>query len=96
MLFEYFSAFPRHSRFGGTYVIQNMKAIGDNQMLCHKPYEKVEALEFNSQKVRAHANYYTCFRNVTGQCFSCFFIFFFSFFLSFLPFLSFDYKAYLV
>ncbi|XP_014609708.1 PREDICTED: protein timeless homolog isoform X1 [Polistes canadensis] len=42
----------RHSRFGGTYVVQNMKAIGDNQMLCHKPYEKVEALEFNSQKTK--------------------------------------------
>ncbi|KAL2733618.1 protein timeless isoform X1 [Vespula maculifrons] len=42
----------RHSRFGGTYVLQNMKAIGDNQMLCHKPYEKVEAVEFNSQKTK--------------------------------------------
>ncbi|KAL2717469.1 protein timeless isoform X1, partial [Vespula squamosa] len=42
----------RHSRFGGTYVVQNMKAIGDNQMLCHKPYEKVEAVEFNSQKTK--------------------------------------------
>ncbi|KAI4503294.1 hypothetical protein M0802_001516 [Mischocyttarus mexicanus] len=42
----------RHSRFGGTYVVQNMKAIGDNQMLCHKPYEKVESLEFNSQKTK--------------------------------------------
>ncbi|KAK2582183.1 hypothetical protein KPH14_004539 [Odynerus spinipes] len=43
----------RHSRFGGTYVVQNMKAIGDNQMLCHKPYEKVEALEFSVQKAKS-------------------------------------------
>ncbi|XP_043268843.1 protein timeless homolog [Venturia canescens] len=40
----------RHSRFGGTFVIQNMKAIGDNQLLCHKPYQKLEALEFNQEK----------------------------------------------
>ncbi|XP_057326747.1 protein timeless homolog [Microplitis mediator] len=40
----------RHSRFGGTFVVQNMKAIGDNQMICHKPFEKIEALEFSRDK----------------------------------------------
>ncbi|XP_017753046.1 PREDICTED: protein timeless homolog [Eufriesea mexicana] len=40
----------RHSHFGGTYVVQNMKAIGENQLLCHKPYQKVEALNFSQDK----------------------------------------------
>ncbi|XP_011173663.2 protein timeless homolog isoform X1 [Solenopsis invicta] len=42
----------RHSRFGGTYVVQNMKATGENQMICHKPYQKIEALEFGHNKKR--------------------------------------------
>lgn len=42
----------RHSRFGGTYVVQNMKAIGENQLICHKPYQKIEALEFGTEKVK--------------------------------------------
>ncbi|XP_012062583.1 PREDICTED: protein timeless homolog [Atta cephalotes] len=42
----------RHSRFGGTYVVQNMKAIGENQMICHKPYQKIEAVEFGHDKKR--------------------------------------------
>lgn len=41
----------RHSRFGGTYIVQNMKAIGENQLICHKPYQKIEALEFGTEKV---------------------------------------------
>ncbi|KAF7990289.1 hypothetical protein HCN44_000094 [Aphidius gifuensis] len=40
----------RHSRFGGTFVVENMKAIGDNQMICHKPFQKVEALELARDK----------------------------------------------
>ncbi|KAG7212904.1 hypothetical protein KM043_002254 [Ampulex compressa] len=40
----------RHSRFGGTYVVQNMKAIGENQLICHKPFQRIEALEFSQQK----------------------------------------------
>ncbi|XP_029034529.1 protein timeless homolog isoform X2 [Osmia bicornis bicornis] len=43
-------ASSRHSRFGGTYVVENMKAIGDNQLLCHKPYQKIEALNFSKDK----------------------------------------------
>ncbi|XP_011690831.1 PREDICTED: protein timeless homolog isoform X1 [Wasmannia auropunctata] len=42
----------RHSRFGGTYVVENMKAIGENQMICHQPYQKIEALEFGHNKKR--------------------------------------------
>ncbi|XP_076673029.1 circadian regulator timeout isoform X1 [Andrena cerasifolii] len=41
-----------HSRFSGTYVVQNMKAIGENQLLCHKPYQKIEALNFGQDKKR--------------------------------------------
>lgn len=43
--------FIRHSRFGGTYVVENMKAIGENQLICHKPFETIEALEFSRNKV---------------------------------------------
>ncbi|XP_011499954.1 PREDICTED: protein timeless homolog [Ceratosolen solmsi marchali] len=48
----------RHSRFGGTYVVQNMKAIGDNEMLCHKPYQKIEDLNFSvtKQKMKKRKN----------------------------------------
>ncbi|XP_053978576.1 protein timeless homolog isoform X1 [Hylaeus volcanicus] len=42
----------RHSHFGGTYVVQNMKAIGDNQLICHKPYQKIEALNFGQVKTK--------------------------------------------
>ncbi|KOX75011.1 Protein timeless like protein [Melipona quadrifasciata] len=40
----------RHSHFGGTYIVQNMKAIGENQLLCHKPYQNIEALDFGQDK----------------------------------------------
>ncbi|XP_034934838.1 protein timeless homolog isoform X2 [Chelonus insularis] len=40
----------RHSRFGGTFVVQNMKAIGENQLICHKPFQKVESLDFSRDK----------------------------------------------
>lgn len=46
-----FSYNYRHSRFGGTYIVQNMKATGENQMICHKPYQKIETLEFGHNKV---------------------------------------------
>ncbi|KAJ8674826.1 hypothetical protein QAD02_010612, partial [Eretmocerus hayati] len=48
----------RHSRFGGVYVVQNMKAIGDNEMICHKPYQNVEDLDFSvtKQKTKKRMN----------------------------------------
>jgi len=48
---NFFIRLIRHSRFGGTYVVQNMKAIGENQMICHKPYQAIEDLEFGHNKV---------------------------------------------
>ncbi|XP_045446823.1 protein timeless homolog [Melitaea cinxia] len=40
----------RHSRFGGTYVIQNMKSVSDNQLICLKPLNKISNLNFNGSK----------------------------------------------
>ncbi|CAH2105801.1 unnamed protein product [Euphydryas editha] len=40
----------RHSRFGGTYVIQNMKSVSDNQLICFKPLNKISNLNFNGSK----------------------------------------------
>ncbi|CAK1545835.1 unnamed protein product [Leptosia nina] len=40
----------RHSRFGGTYVIQNMKSISDNELICLKPLNKISNLDFNGSK----------------------------------------------
>ncbi|XP_076654997.1 circadian regulator timeout isoform X2 [Halictus rubicundus] len=45
-------AAARHSHFGGTYMVQNMKAIGENQLLCHKPFQKIEALNFGKDKTK--------------------------------------------
>ncbi|XP_033326523.2 circadian regulator timeout [Megalopta genalis] len=43
-------AAARHSHFCGTYVVQNMKAIGENPLLCHKPYQKIQDLSFGKEK----------------------------------------------
>jgi timeless len=40
----------RHSRFGGTYVLTAMKSISDNELLCHKPLNNLEALNFDIDK----------------------------------------------
>lgn len=32
-------------------MVKNMKAIGDNELICHKPLHKFEALDFGQQKV---------------------------------------------
>ncbi|XP_047983993.1 protein timeless homolog isoform X2 [Leguminivora glycinivorella] len=44
-----FSA-SRHSRFGGTYVVQNMKSISDNEIICLKPLNKISNLDFSGGK----------------------------------------------
>nr|CAB3517255.1 unnamed protein product [Spodoptera littoralis] len=38
----------RHSRFGGTYVVQNMKSLSDNEIICLKPLNKISNLDFNA------------------------------------------------
>lgn len=43
--------YSRHSKFGGSYVVKNMKAIGENEMIIHKPLQKMEDLDFSLSKV---------------------------------------------
>ncbi|KAI8424376.1 hypothetical protein MSG28_002902 [Choristoneura fumiferana] len=40
----------RHSRFGGTYVVQNMKSISENEIICLKPLNKISNLDFSGSK----------------------------------------------
>lgn len=40
----------RHSRFGGTYVVQNMKSISSNDIIYHKPLNQLSKLDFDLQK----------------------------------------------
>lgn len=40
----------RHSRFGGTYVVQNMKSISDNELISLKPLTKFSSLDFSGSK----------------------------------------------
>ena len=56
--FEYFFVLPkwnwldthRHSRFGGTYVVQNMKSISDRDVIFHKNQKDVSNLTFDINK----------------------------------------------
>ncbi|XP_001998905.3 protein timeless homolog [Drosophila mojavensis] len=40
----------RHSRFGGTYVIRNMKSVSDRDIICHQPLQRVSAMDFDRDK----------------------------------------------
>lgn len=40
----------RHSRFGGTYIMQNMKSVSDRDIICHKPLDRVVAMDFDRDK----------------------------------------------
>ncbi|XP_058811331.1 protein timeless homolog [Topomyia yanbarensis] len=40
----------RHSRFGGTYVVENMKSISDNDLICHQSLQKALKMEFDADK----------------------------------------------
>lgn len=42
--------FGRHSRFGGTYIIQNVKSISNRDLICHKPLQKAVDINFDSDK----------------------------------------------
>lgn len=45
--------FPfRHSRFGGTFVVTSMKSISDNELIYHKPLNKLESLNFDADKTK--------------------------------------------
>jgi timeless len=43
----------RHSRFGGTYVMQNIKSISDNDLICHQPLERAVQMDFDLLKTKA-------------------------------------------
>lgn len=47
----------RHSRFGGTYVVQNMKSISDNDLICHQSLQKALKLEFDTDKAPVKKNF---------------------------------------
>ncbi|XP_050343206.1 protein timeless homolog [Nymphalis io] len=40
----------RHSRFGGTYVVRNMKSISENELISFKPLNKISGFDFNGSK----------------------------------------------
>lgn len=40
----------RHSRFGGTYTVQNMKSISDRDIICHKPLDRAVSMDFDRDK----------------------------------------------
>lgn len=40
----------RHSRFGGTFIMRNVKSISDNDLICHQPLERAIAMDFDRDK----------------------------------------------
>lgn len=42
----------RHSRFGGTYVIKDVKSVSENDLIFHKPLSKAVTLTLDFEKVR--------------------------------------------
>ncbi|XP_042877504.1 protein timeless homolog [Penaeus japonicus] len=40
----------RHSRFGGTYYVQNMKSISDRDIISHQPVSDIRSLNFDKAK----------------------------------------------
>lgn len=40
----------RHSRFGGTFVLSNVKSISDNDLILYKPISKVDSLSLSDKK----------------------------------------------
>lgn len=47
----------RHSRFGGTYVYQNMKSVSDRDLICHQSLDRVVQRDFNHDKKKVKANF---------------------------------------
>uniref|UniRef100_T1IWD6 Timeless N-terminal domain-containing protein n=1 Tax=Strigamia maritima TaxID=126957 RepID=T1IWD6_STRMM len=40
----------RHSRFGGTFTVKNLKSISDNELICHSPLVEAASLSFGQNK----------------------------------------------
>lgn len=47
----------RHSRFGGTYVVRNMKSVSDNDLICHQALEKAVQMDFSREKAKQKRNF---------------------------------------
>lgn len=47
----------RHSRFGGTYVYQNLKSVSDRDLICHQSLERVVQKEFSRDKQSVKSNF---------------------------------------
>lgn len=42
----------RHSRFGGTYTIRNIKSISNRDIICHQSLHKAVSIDFDSDKTK--------------------------------------------
>lgn len=40
----------RHSRFGGTYILQNVKSISDKDIICHQSLQRAFSMDFDRDK----------------------------------------------
>lgn len=40
----------RHSRFGGTYIMQNVKSISNKDLICHQQLERAMTMDFDHDK----------------------------------------------
>lgn len=47
----------RHSRFGGTYVVKNMKSVSDNDLICHQNLRKAVEMDFSHEKPKQRKNF---------------------------------------
>lgn len=47
----------RHSRFGGTFVMQNLKSVSDNDLICHQPLDRAIAMDFDREKKRVKRSF---------------------------------------
>lgn len=49
----------RHSRFGGTFVLRNLKTFSGRDIICHHPLKRAEDYDFDKgkqEKKRPHYN----------------------------------------
>lgn len=40
----------RHSRFGGTYVLSNVKSVSDKDIICHQSLSRAISMDFDREK----------------------------------------------
>lgn len=47
----------RHSRFGGTYILQNVKSISDKDIICHQSIQRAFTMDFDRDKNQQKRSY---------------------------------------